>query len=385
MQIFDQGIVAISQPGTDRQSCAFPGVSVLASGRWLVSFRAAPTKIGLQEQHVLVSWSDDDGETWSEPSRPFQPPRYAGSTPGTFRAAYITQLADNSLLAALCWVDHTDPARPFYNEDTEGLLDTRICLSRSHDDGATWSPPEFAESEFSNVPTPLTGPILRLVDTAGKEQLAIQFEINKPYDDLTPWHHRSVLLLSTDSGVAWPAHSVASDDPQRRIFYWDQRPVVLDNNEILNLFWTFDRVSGEYLNIHARRSQNAGLDWSSLHDTGVPGQPAQGLQLPDGRLVMVYVDRTTVPAIRLRISTDNGARWPKETERTLFTHDTSEDFSKPGDMQAAWDEMSRFALGLPATAMLPDGDALVVFYSGRSADETSIQWLRLHDETTTLK
>ncbi|HAW29814.1 MAG TPA: hypothetical protein DCY03_17105, partial [Planctomycetaceae bacterium] len=161
MQIIDQGIVYPSHFGTDRQSCAFPGVCVSTTGRWLVSFRAAPEKSGLSGQHPLLCWSDDRGATWSEPIRPFEPPQFDKLTPGSFRAAYLTALKDGTLIAALCWVDDRDPSRSFFNEETEGLLDTRICLSRSKDDGLTWSSPTFVSSEFDHLPTPLTGPILQ--------------------------------------------------------------------------------------------------------------------------------------------------------------------------------------------------------------------------------
>lgn len=382
MQTIDQGLVANSITGSDRQSLAFPGVCVLSSGRWLISLRAGPAKASMEGQHPLLCWSDDEGATWSEPTCPFQPPQYDG-TSGSFRAAYVTELADNRLVAALCWVDDSDPTRPFFNEATEGLLDTRICLSHSRDNGASWSLARFVDSELDSVPTPLTGPIICLGGASDRQQLAIQLEINKSYLDQAPWHHQSVLLFSHDGGRNWTDHVVASDDPELRIFYWDQRPSVVGDNQLLNLFWTFDRLSGEYLNIHARRSPNNGRDWSLVWDTGVPGQPAPALRLADGRLAMVYVDRTTQPTIKLRTSDDDGHRWPVKSERTLFPHNALPDLSRldnlsqPGNMQTAWDEMSRFALGLPATALLKGGDALVVFYAGPAADTTSIHWQRL--------
>jgi hypothetical protein len=376
MQIIAQGIVAHSQPGTGRQSCAFPGVCVTPSGRWLVTFRAGPTKAGMQGQRPLICWSDDAGATWSEPTAPFQPIRHRG-TPGSFRTAYVTALSDGTLIAAICWVDDTDPARPFFNEETEGLLDTRICISRSDDNGVHWSPCEFVDTAPIDEPAPLTGAILNQGSGEDGDLLACQFELNKHYLDTTPWNHRSVLLLSGDSGRSWPDHVITSEVGDGSVFYWDQRPAVVGDGELLDLFWTFDRASGVYLNIHARRSQNQGRDWSSLWDTGVPGQPAPAVRLADGRLVMVYVDRTAAPAIKVRTSDDDGHDWPDASELTLFAHDVSQDLSQPGDMQTAWNEMYDFALGLPTTVLLSGGDVLVVFYAGSSGDETSIHWQRL--------
>ena len=256
-----------SRSDSDRQSCAFPGICVTPSGRWLVTFRAASTKAALGDQDALVCWSDNAGRNWTEPVSPFDPPDF-GSTPGRFRTAYVTVLHDDSLLAALSWVDDSDPTRPFFNEVTEGLLDTRICLSRSTDDGVSWSASTFVDTSPLEVPTPLTGPIL---DLGGTGSLAIQLELNKDYLDNQPWHHRSMLLRSTDGGHTWSEHIVTSEDPSRRMFYWDQRAGVVGTGEILDLFWTYDRAKSEYLNIHARRSRNWGLDWSPLWDKGYPG------------------------------------------------------------------------------------------------------------------
>lgn len=382
MQIIDQGIVYPSHFGTDRQSCAFPGVCVSTTGRWLVSFRAAPEKSGLSGQHPLLCWSDDRGATWSEPIRPFEPPQFDKLTPGSFRAAYLTALKDGTLIAALCWVDDRDPSRSFFNEETEGLLDTRICLSRSKDDGLTWSSPTFVSSEFDHLPTPLTGPILQFRDAEDCSLLAIQLELNKPYFDKTPWHHRSILLLSDNDGHTWSNHIVTSDDPALRIFYWDQRPALVGDKELLNLFWTFDRETGEYLNIHARKTETSYDDWSTFWDTGVPGQPAAPVRLSDGQLVMVYVDRTETPTIKLRTSKDGGHHWPVESEIILYSQGASQNLMRPGDMLAAWEEMSNFAVGLPATALLPDNELLVIFYAGQSTNETSIHWQCIRASTS---
>ena len=77
-----------------------------------------------------------------------------------------------------------------------------------------------------------------------------QFETNKPYYDTTPWVHQSVLMFSRDAGRTWPRHTVVTRDP--RIFYWDQRPQVLPDGRILDLFWTYGNAAAAYLNIHAR-------------------------------------------------------------------------------------------------------------------------------------
>ena len=372
MEIAARGTVVEGQKGTRQQSCAFPSICALPDGRWICGFRAAPTKGATIGQHAMIAWSDDRGASWTEPVSPFNPQPVDGK-PGLFRSAYLTSLGGAELLAALCWVDHSDADLPFFNEETEGLLDTRVFLTRSGDGGESWSEPVLMNTSPFNVPTPPTGPILLLPN----REWACQFELNKHYYEPTPWHHSSVLMFSRDEGQTWPEHTIASSDPENRFFYWDQRPGALSSGRLLDLFWTYDNREGAYCNIHARESSDNGRTWSAMWDTGVPGQPAQPVGLPDGRIAMVYVDRTAEPTIKARVSEDRGRTWPDATESFVYQPHTGSQTEEKTSMQDAWREMSRFSVGLPATASLEDDEILVVYYAGPSTDCTNVEWALL--------
>lgn len=372
MHVADQGIVFSAEPGTDRSSCCFPGICALPGGRWLATCRAAPTKQGTRGQHVLLSWSDDQGQTWSPPVAPFAPGGVDGK-PGLFRAAFLTALGGDEVLATLYWVDHSDPDLPFFNEKTEGLLDSRLFLSRSSDNGRSWSEPQLVDTTPFTCPTPITGPTLLLPNG----EWGLQFETNKHYCDPAPWQHASVIMFSADEGRTWPRHTVVATDPQRRFFWWDQRPAVLSDGSLLDLFWTYDNVAGEYLNIHARRSDDGGRSWGDLWDTGVPGQPAPAVSLSEGRLAMVYVDRTGTPTIMARLSDDGGRTWPEATAVLLSAPREDTQTVGKSSMQDAWAEMSKFSLGLPTTARLSDDEFVVVYYAGPETDVTDVHWVRV--------
>jgi hypothetical protein len=320
----------------------------------------------------LITWSDNEGETWSEPVEPFSPEKIGNKT-GLFRNSLITSLCGDKLIAVLCWVDHSDPILPFFNEKTEGLLDTRIFLAFSEDKGLSWSNPVLVDTSPFNIPTPLTGPILKLKN--GK--LVCQYELNKHYYDPIEWRHSSVLMVSDDGGKTWPEHVIVSNDPENRMFYWDQRPAVMKDGDILDLFWTFDKKSNVYLDIHAKISSDNCLTWSEFWDTGVSGQPAQPVSMADGSIVMVYVDRTKEPIIKARQSYNKGRTWSKETEIILYRTEIATQTWKKKKMQDAWAEMSRYSIGLPATAKLNENEIIVVFYAGKHTDETDIKWVRI--------
>jgi hypothetical protein len=270
-------------------------------------------------------------------------------------------------------VDNSNPELPFFNEETEGLLDSHLFLARSADGGETWSEAELVDTTPYNCPTPITGPTLLLPNG----EWGLQFELNKHYYDVTPWQHASVIMFSADQGRTWPRHTVTASDPERRFFWWDQRPAVLADGSLLDLFWTYDNEAGVYLNIHARQSTDGGRTWGDLWDTGVPDQPAPAVSLSGGRLAMVYVDRTAAPAIMARVSADGGRTWPEDTALLLSEPREESQTVGKSKMQDAWAEMGAFSLGLPTTAPLGDGEFLVVHYAGPETDVTDVHWVRV--------
>lgn len=371
MHIISQGTAQESKKNTEYQSLAFPGICVLPNGRWIVSYRSAPTKTATENQRTLVTVSDDEGNTWSCPVEHFKPPEINGK-PGLFRAGYSTYIRENKLIMTLYWVDTSDPSLPFFNEETEGLLDSEIFFSESNDSGDTWNEPILMDTTPFNQPTPITGPLLILKNN----EYICQFELNKSYYSTEEWKHSSVFMFSKDEAKTWYKHYITSNDPENRFFYWDQRPSVLNDGSILDLFWSYDNESAKYVNIHARKSDVNTETWGNLYDTNVPGQPAPPVQLKNGQIVMVYIDRKAEPTIKARVSSDGGKTFPTETETELYKEKIPTQTNNKGSMQDAWSEMGKFSTGLPATALLPDGDVITVFYSGTETDHSSIKWVR---------
>ena len=372
MEIADRGVVFFGEAGSEFSSACFPAVCALPGGRWIVGFRASPKKADAFPQRFMVTWSDDEGAGWSAPAEFFAAPTVGGK-PGVFRSGHLTALGGRRVAAVLYWVDASDPSLPFFNEQTEGLLDSTIFLALSADSGETWSKPRRVDTAPFNIPTPITGPLLVL---RGGEW-AVQFETNKTYRDTSVWHHASVLIFSRDEGRTWPAHSVVAADPEARIFYWDQRPAVLADGTVFDVFWTFDRKDAVYRNMHARSSRDNGRTWSALWDTGLPGQAGPPVGLADGRIAMPYVDRERTPVIKLRTSADGGRSWPQGTEIVLDDSTARAQQGRKSTMQDAWTEMGAFSVGLPYSALLPAGDVLVAYYAGPQTNHTGVHWVRL--------
>ena len=376
MKVIAEGIAYSGQEHPDRQSCTFPGICVLPSGRWICTFRAAPAKAATDTQRALVMTSDDQGISWSDPADPFEPMTVEGK-PGVIRGAFMTAMAGKEVLATLFWQDCSDPNLPLYNDKTGGVLDLRIFAARSQDDGLSWSRPERVDaSPFVDGPLSVTGPILRLAN----DDLACQFETNKTYYDTSPWYQSAVFMFSTDGGRTWSNFAVTASDPEGRLFYWDQRSRVMSDGRILNLLWTYNGEQGEYLNIHAGESLDNGRTWSPVWDTGVSGQPAAAVDLGDKGVGMAYVDRTEAPAIKMRTSCDRGRTWRAHTEIVLYRLEAEKQSWCGDTMNEAWAEMGTWSVGLPATELSADGDVLCFYYAGPGRDRTDIRWARVSVE-----
>jgi hypothetical protein len=95
---------------------------------------------------------------------------------------------------------------------------------------------------------------------------------------------------------------------------------------------------------------------------------------------MVYVDRTAIPVIKMRISKDNGRTWPGETEIIIYETTGESQTQEKASMQDAWAEMGKFSVGLPATSVMANGDIVVVYYAGPHTDQTNIEWVRLQSK-----
>ncbi len=374
--IIDEGILVAHQPGTARQSCCFPRVTVLPSGRWLAAFRAAPGKQDDARQCAMLTWSDDKGKSWSSPIAPFKSVPQVDGRPGTLRAACLTPLGGRRVLAATNWQDCSDPSLPLFNPATEGVIDLRVFIALSEDEGLTWNKPQRVDDRpYDQIPVSITGPVLLMSDG----RWACQFELNKTYQDAGPWNQAAVMTFSSDAGRTWGGAVDAARDSSRRMLFWDQRPQVMDDGSVLDLFWTFDRQSGEYVNIHAARSEDAGRTWSAPWDTGVPGQPAAPVPLGGDRVAMVYVDRDQVPTIKLRLSNDCGQSFKASEELVLARPQlaTQTVSKRAGDSTDAWSEMSAFSIGLPDAIRINRDEVLAVFYTGPDKDHTDIRWVRV--------
>lgn len=372
MKIVETGILSRGTKGTERAVLTFPTVVPLSNGALLATCRVGSTKDSDDEMIELYR-SLDGGRTWGEPWLCFEALTVKGVR-GTLKLCYLTELSPGHLIAAGLWVDReTYPGQPLFNPETEGCLPMAILLADSYDFGDTWTPWRAVPMPAEIGPPSLTSPILKLADGT----LAMSVETNKHYQDHTKWYQRAVLFHSTDLGQTWSEPVTASQDPTGRVFYWDQRAGVTPDGRIVTFLWTYDSETHTYLNVHRRLSSDAGRTWSPAEDLGFTDQAAHPAIMPDGRVVLAWVDRFQTHSIRVRLAPSVEAAFDPRTEVVIYSHNISTAQDSSGDDTGALlADMSLWTFGLPYAEALPDSDVMVVYYAGTEF-VMDIHWARL--------
>ena len=370
MKIIEQGIIYSGEHTPALSSCAFPSVCQLRNGTLLASFKGAQTKGPYNKTDKgMVCVSADNGKTWDKPFAQFAPPVVDGKNT-TIRLLYYVEVAEDNLLAVCNAVDATMEELPYYNEETEGLKDTYIMVAHSADGGKTWSDLQRVQVQtFYDLPLPLTG--APIVTKEGR--VGIQFEVNKHYYETEYWIHHSAVVYSEDGGYTWGNEVVITDNPD--IYYWDQRLDTLEDGRVTDIFWTFDRSKGDYINIHYCESTDGGRSFGPLTDTGLVGQPGNVIDGKDGKLLTIYINRDAAPVIKLAESADGGRTW--QDALTVFDFGANTKGKQNAGMNDVWAEMGAFSIGHPFLKKLQDGTVLAYYYNGPSTHRTDFCYAKI--------
>ena len=353
--------------GTPISSQTFPWVTETPSGRILVMFRGGPYKGPANAgENGWYCYSDDGGDTFTAPAAPFQRIPLSGGGAGFIRSFQLLPLGGKDVLMAASVVTDRDRELPYYNEATEGLKDSRLMTALSRDDGTSFGPlgeiPMTAQ--FSGLCSVLTGPPLLLSDG----RVMVNFEVYKQYDDTRPIDHKAACIFSPDGGKSFGREVTIFDSPE--VYAWDHRAVEAAPGVLEDFVWTFDRRTNNYRNIGRIESLDGGETWGGIADTGLPGQAGNAVTLPDGRLALIYIDRTGAPTVRLAISPDRGKSWQENL--VLYVHGTQLAEHHKSAYSEAWTEMGKFTAGHPFVTRLGDGRLLAVHYAGPEKDRTDL-------------
>ena len=295
--------------------------------RLSVGFRAGGPRshINAKGSRHETRASDDGGRTWHEGSS--VPP------------AYFTG-PDGRLISVACkWWQH-HPAEERERLEKIGYKVERvrdgvvgICAGAlwrwSDDAGATW--------QTKDIDLPFTALLASGMNSIQLDDGVICFPAYGAKTADAP--DSSWLLRSPDYGATWDLIEVATH-PDGKTHLNEPAILSLRSGRLLVVM----RTGGGRDHLWQAISDDKGVTWHSLRDTGVKGHPPDLLQLQDGRVLLTCGFRHLPYGIRAAVSSDDGETWQTDSIWTLR------------------DDGGGADLGYPHSTQLKDGTIVTVYY-----------------------
>lgn len=310
--------VIVAGPDGD-QKAWFPDVVKLQDGRLVTVFYQA-TQHSRDDGRYMWTESTDDGKTWSTP-------RVLIDTPEDDRDAQITQLRDGTII--INWF-RTD----WSQEHTTGAVILGTFVTRSTDGGETWSDPVQVESSMSCGCGPKQGAYqLGWAATTGKIAELPNGDLLVPLYGTLPdtTVGQASVVRSSDGGLTWPLENEAMIPVPPGVSLSELSLAVGGDGEVTGLLRTAGNSSGGGAS-HATDSYDGGRTWTMPVITTMKGQAHHILELPGGRLLATYGDRSGTfdsvePTVgRLRMP---GGTWEDFDSVLLFRAGRTVDQSDP--------------------------------------------------------
>jgi hypothetical protein len=362
IEVRDTGVVYRNpKPHLRADHTWHPSVVRLDTGELLVAFDRGQGAEALDYRNWLAR-SQDDGKTWSQPERTF-PEETPRRSSHTFR---IGRSADGTLVAFghLFWRD--DPEEGLINRANLGFVPTQMLVMTSRDGGHQWSKPTVVEP-------PLVGP--------GFEPCHSLVELRdgrwlwptstwRGWDGALPNGWKCVALVSRDRAKSWPEYLEVMDQWDRGLVAWEVGLLQLPDDRLLAVTWAYEEKTGKTHPTPYALSSD-GRTFSKPRPTGLHGQTAKLLALPDGRILCLYRANDR-PGLRAAVARIQGEDWVTEEETALWTGAAS---GMAGQRNSG-DELSALRFGYPQMVNLPGGEVFAVFWCAEDMIQ-NIRWLRL--------
>ncbi|MCX5662964.1 MAG: sialidase family protein [Planctomycetota bacterium] len=339
-----------------------PSVALLPSGEVLAAFDTGQGAESL-DYRTMVTRSADKGDTWAEP----QPLVKDTATRRTTHTVRLGAVSGGVVTAAGARLYRDDPEEGLVNRANGiGYTEMDLIYLETRDGGKSWSAPR-------TIKPPLVGPSFetchRIIELRDGRWLW-PTSTWKDWNGNAPNGMKGIALVSTDRGQTWPSYLTTMDMWSRGVVAWEQSVAQLPDGRLLVVAWAFNEAKGTTEPTPYALSAD-GKTFSAPRLTGLHGQTAKILALPDGRVLCLY-RRHDKPGLWANLSKIQGDTWVNLEETAVWQGSSSGMTGKGG----AGDELSALRFGFPSMTLLPSGEVLAMFWCMEDAIQ-NIRWVRI--------
>lgn len=326
---------------------AFPSIVTRPDGELVVAFRRAPSRHVFGEtgtshtdpnSYLVLVRSRDHGQSWTQNPELIYAHPFGGS-----QDPCLVQLSDQSLVcSSYGWARVSDQAKEKFPDSIRhgNFVFMGGYLVRSEDGGHSWGEPL--------LPPPVPGSVTKTV-----------------FGSACPAYNRGAMCQGRDGRLFWAVAAQSRLQPRRTETHlyispdggrsWKYGcPIANDDKASFNETSLYETPAGDLVafmrtadfgdHTVIARSADGGQSFEPWQDSGWQGHPHYALQLPDGRVLLVYGYRHQPYGIRARVL--NAECTDVATAPEIVLRDDGGN----GD------------LGYPWATRTADGHVLVVYY-----------------------
>ncbi len=175
---------------------------------------------------------------------------------------------------------------------------------------------------------------------------------------LQPTGHSGWIVASDDGGRSWFKLSEFFSAPGGNIHAWECRLAAWGEGRVAVLWWAYDHTSGVNLNNHIAFSSDGGETFGPAVDTGVPGQSSSLIHLEGETLLTIHAQREKDAGLVVRRVDVAGDRFNIREELELFADPAMG--STTADMKQQFGDLK---FGQPSLLRLQSGEVLAYCWS----------------------
>ncbi len=349
-KVFESTIWTNPKPVLYSRHSYFPFACELDDGTLLASHVVAEAFESVNST-TRVCISKDKGRTWTLLPVVYDKSGYPVPTTDSMKP---TSLGGGKVLLFGYESFRTDPESTVGNPETGGLLDDRMMMIRSFDNGKTWTLAEEIPCSWGHhveASAPIT--VLKNGDWV------------TPITGFPKWDGTSSgkvcgrLLRSNDQGKTWNDDTIIMDLGEDITIY-EQRLCQLEKSgHIVSIAWNENMKTGERLNNHYAVSVDNGKTFGPAKDTGILGQASSVCAIGGDRLLALHAKRrdTDRPGVYAYVVNLENGNWDIESEQLIW--EPKSPIMKDTTMAEIF---SFLKFGQPGAILLSDGSVLTTHW-----------------------